>query len=185
MGNCFKKIETAEGNVKKKFLTRPLRTFRLFQKILKKLFVGLKWIEFHLKNSRNDLTCCGIRTKSGNETNHCGPTVVLFCFRSHGKKIWSKYKEESATLWVFTHVFWLWELMLLIRKDYLIIEMICAECNLFSCSFLSKWLFKWEELVMPLEAKFDSDWCIAFLPFDWMTWFGRWQQLIDKRITVV
>ena len=67
-------------------------------------------------------------------------------------------------LWVFTCGFWLWELMLLIRKVYLIIEMICAECNLCSRSFfLAKWLFKLEELVLHLEARFNSDWCIAFL----------------------
>ena len=66
--------------------------------------------------------------------------------------------------WVFTHGFWLWELMLLIRKVYLIIEIICAECNLSSRSFfLAKWLFKLEELVLHLEARFNSDWCIAFL----------------------
>ena len=54
--------------------------------------------------------------------------------------------------------------MLLIRKVYLIIEMICAECNLSSRSFfLAKWLFKLEELVLHLEARFNSDKCIAFL----------------------
>jgi len=42
--------------------------------------------------------------------------------------------------------------------------MICAECNLCSRSFfLAKWLFKLEELVLHLEARFNSDWCIAFL----------------------
>ena len=29
--------------------------------------------------------------------------------------------------------------------------------------FLAKWLFKLEELVLHLEARFNSDWCIAFL----------------------
>ena len=79
-------------------------------------------------------------------------------------QIWSKYKGQSVMSWVFTHVFWLWELILLIRKGYLIIEMICAERNLFSCSFfLAKWLFKLKELVLHFEARFNSDWCIAFL----------------------
>ena len=40
----------------------------------------------------------------------------------------------------------------------LIIETICAECNLCSRSFfLAKWLFKLEELVLHLEARFNSD----------------------------
>ena len=42
--------------------------------------------------------------------------------------------------------------------------MICAEWSLFSCSrFFAKWLFSWDELELPLEARFNSDWCIAFL----------------------
>ena len=42
--------------------------------------------------------------------------------------------------------------------------MICAEWSLFSCSrFFAKWLFNWEELDLLLEARFNSDWCIAFL----------------------
>ncbi len=43
-------------------------------------------------------------------------------------------------------------------------ELICAECNLFSCSlFLARWLFSFEELELPLAARFNSAWCIAFL----------------------
>ena len=42
--------------------------------------------------------------------------------------------------------------------------MICAEWSRFSCSrFFAKWLFSWEELELALEARFNSDWCIAFL----------------------
>ena len=69
-------------------------------------------------------------------------------------------------MWVFTCVFWSWELILLIRKGYLIIEIICAECNLSSRSFfLAKWLFKLEELVLHLEARFNSDGCIFLFAF--------------------
>ena len=40
--------------------------------------------------------------------------------------------------------------------------MICAECNLFSCSlFFARWLFNFVELELHLEARFNSDWCIA------------------------
>ena len=56
------------------------------------------------------------------------------------------------------------KLILSIRKIYLIIEVICAKWSLFSCSlFFAKWLFNWEELELPLAARFNSDWCIAFL----------------------
>jgi hypothetical protein len=42
--------------------------------------------------------------------------------------------------------------------------MIWAECSLFSCSFFwAKWLFSWKEIDLPLEARFNSDWCISFL----------------------
>ncbi len=42
--------------------------------------------------------------------------------------------------------------------------MIWVECSLFSWSlFFAKWLFNWEEKDLPLEARFNSDWCIAFL----------------------
>ena len=73
-------------------------------------------------------------------------------------------KKNNRIPWVFTHGIRLWELIVPIRKVYLIIEVICAECNLSSRSFfLAKWLFKLEELVLHLEARFNSDWCIAFL----------------------
>ena len=132
---------------------------------MKKLLVWFKWIELHLENARNDLTCCCICTKGCNKAKHRCPTIKLLCFRGHGKnEIWIKYKEELAIPWVFTHGIRLWELIVTIRKVYLIIEMICAECNLSSRSFfLAKWLFKLEELVLHLEARFNSDWCIAFL----------------------
>ncbi len=68
---------------KKKFLTRPLRTFRFFKKALKKLLIGLKWIELHLKNSRDNLASCGISAESCNKAEHRRPTIELFCFRSH------------------------------------------------------------------------------------------------------
>ena len=42
--------------------------------------------------------------------------------------------------------------------------MIWAESSLFSCSlFWAKWLFSWKEIDLPLEARFNSDWCISFL----------------------
>ena len=42
--------------------------------------------------------------------------------------------------------------------------MIWAECSLFSWSlFFAKWLFSWEEIDLALQARFNSDWCIAFL----------------------
>ena len=69
--------------IQKKFLTRPLRTFRSFQKALKKLLIRLKWIELHLKNSRDNLSSCGISAESCNKAKHRGPTIELFCFRSH------------------------------------------------------------------------------------------------------
>ena len=75
-----------------------------------------------------------------------------------------KSKEKLEIPWVFARGIWLWDLMLLIRKVYLMIEIICAECNLSSRSlFLAIWLFKLEELVLNLEARFNSDWCIAIL----------------------
>ena len=119
------------------------------------LLVGCMIKKF-LEDSRNDLTCCCICTKGCNETEHCCPTVKLFCFRSHGEnKIWSKYKELKGVLWVFARGFWLLELMFPIRQSYLTIEMIRAECNLFFLFFfLAKWLFKLEELVLHLEARF-------------------------------
>jgi len=125
----------------------------------------------NLEDSRDYLSCCCICAKGCNEAKHCSPTVKLFCFRSHGKnEIWIKYKEELAIPWVFTHGIRLWELIVPIRKVYLIIEIICAECNLSSRSFfLAKWLFKLEELVLHLEARFNSDWCIAFLFDFWLT----------------
>ena len=64
----------------------------------------------------------------------------------------------------FYSLIWLWELMSRISKYYLSIEAIWAECNLFSCSlFFAKWLFSFVELELPLEARFNSDWCIAFV----------------------
>ena len=42
-------------------------------------------------------------------------------------QICSKYKENFTALWVFTHSFWLWELILFIRKAYLVIEVVCPE----------------------------------------------------------
>ena len=54
--------------------------------------------------------------------------------------------------------------MLPIRKIYLIIELIWAECNLFACSLLfARWLFSSEEIDLPFEARFNSDSCNAFL----------------------
>ena len=51
-----------------------------------------------------------------------------------------------------------------IRKIYLIIEDIWAEWSLFACSLLfARWLFNSEEIELPLEARFNSDWCNAFL----------------------
>ena len=130
------------------------------------MLIGFKWIDHHLKNARNDLTSCGIRSKSCNETNHCCPTIKLFCFRSHKNqlKIWSKYKDPDKRLRVSSQFCLSRELMLDIREFYLIIELIWAECNLFACSLLfAKWLFKSEEIELPLEARLNSDWCNAFL----------------------
>ena len=54
--------------------------------------------------------------------------------------------------------------MISIRKVYLIIEVMCAEWSFFICSFLfAKWLFNREELELLLAARFNSDWCNAFL----------------------
>ena len=51
-----------------------------------------------------------------------------------------------------------------IRVIYLIIEVICAEWSFFSCAlFLARWLFSRVEIELPLEARFNSDWCNAFL----------------------
>ena len=67
-------------------------------------------------------------------------------------------------MWVFAHFIWLWDFIEFIRRSYLSIEAICAECNLFSCIFfLAKWLFRFVELVDPFEARFISEWCVAFL----------------------
>ena len=56
------------------------------------------------------------------------------------------------------------KLMLSIRKIYLIIEVICAKCSFLICSFLfAKWLFNSEALELLLAARFNSDWCNAFL----------------------
>ena len=42
--------------------------------------------------------------------------------------------------------------------------MIWAECSLFSCSFLfARWIFNTEEIDLPLQARFNSDLCKAFL----------------------
>ena len=78
-----------------------------------------------------------------------------------------QYKELIKSAWVFTHSSRLWELILFIIKAYLLIEAICAECNLFSCSlFFARWLFNCVELELHLAARFNSDWCIAsFLVF--------------------
>ena len=55
-------------------------------------------------------------------------------------------------------------LMSPIRKVYLIIEVIWAECSLFACSLLfARWLFNSEEMDRPLAARFNSDSCKAFL----------------------
>ncbi len=82
--------------------------------------------------------------------------------------------------------------------------MICAECNLSSRSFfLAKWLFKLEELVLHLEARFNSDWCIAFLfafcsssrifnsvEFEWLGLEDRnnsalWSELFLQRLFLI
>ena len=127
--------------------------------------VALLFVKVDLENSRNNLTCSSVCTKGCNEAKHCCPTVKLFCFRRHGiSEIWNKYKENCLTPWVFAHHLWLWKLIVFISKTYLSIEIICAECNLFSCSlFLARWLFRFEELVLLLEVRLKSAWCIAFL----------------------
>ena len=49
-------------------------------------------------------------------------------------------------------------------KNYFTIEAICAEWSLLACSlFLAKWLLRMEALDKSLDARFNSDWCIAFL----------------------
>ena len=54
--------------------------------------------------------------------------------------------------------------MLSIRKVYLIIEVICAECSFFICSLLfARWIFNKEALELLLVARFNSDRCKAFL----------------------
>ena len=69
--------------------------------------------------------------------------------------------KETRVVWPR---FELWKLIIDIRKDYFISEVIWAECNLFACSLLfAKWIFNSEELELPLEARFNSDWCNAFL----------------------
>ena len=109
----------------KKFLTRPLRTFRFFQKVLKKLLIGFKWIDLHLENPRDDLTCSGIRTKSCNETNHCCPAIELFCFRSHKYlEILNKYKVASRKMRELDSFSLSRELIFPIRRVYLIVEII-------------------------------------------------------------
>ena len=127
--------------------------------------VALFLVVIGLENSRNDLTCSCIGTKCSYEAKHCRPTVKLFCFRRHSNlEIWNEYKEYFRPLWVFAPSLWLLDLILLISKAYLIIEAICAECNLFSCSlFLAKCLFRCMELELTFELRFNSDWCIAFL----------------------
>lgn len=67
-------------------------------------------------------------------------------------------------LWVFTHSSWLWKLIFFIRRTYLSIEVICAECSLWAWAlFFANWLFSSVELDLLLEARFNSHWCIAFL----------------------
>ena len=135
-----------------------------FQKSLKKLLIRFKWIELHLKNSRNDLSCCCVRTKSCNEANHCRPAIELFCFRSHNRcEIWNKYKEKAEGSWSFSVFSLSRELMPLISRVYLVIEVIWAKCSLLACSLLlARWLFNSEEIDLPLEARFNSETCITF-----------------------
>ena len=130
------------------------------------MLIWFEWIELHLKNSRNDLTSCGVRSKSRNETNHCCPAVKLFRFRCHNScfKTWSKYKENWMSPRELIPLLRLWKLILSIKKAYLIIDLICAEWSFFSCSFLfAKWLFNIEDLELLFTAIFNSDWCNAFL----------------------
>ena len=75
----------------------------------------------------------------------------------------------------------------LFSKNHLFIEISWAEWSLFSCSrFFAKWLFSFIELVVPLEARFNSDWCIAFLLYFCLRYrifnsFGlEWVGLEDK-----
>jgi hypothetical protein len=83
-------------------------------------------------------------------------------------------------------------LMSSIRKVYLIIEVIWAECSLFACSLLfARWLFNSEEIDRPLAARFNSDSCNAFLlafclssrifNSDGLDWLG----LEDKKISAL
>ena len=46
-----------------------------------------------------------------------------------------KYKERIDVSWVYTYSFWLLDLILFIRKAYLIIELICVECIFFVLPF--------------------------------------------------
>ena len=52
-------------------------------------------------------------------------------------QICSKYKEILIAMWVFTHSFWLWELIFYIRKAYLWIEVVWAVWVLSFSSFIS------------------------------------------------
>ena len=52
----------------------------------------------------------------------------------------------------------------LFSQNHLFIEISWAKWSLFSCSrFFAKWMFSCDELEVPFEARFNSDWCIAFL----------------------
>ena len=65
---------------------------------------------------------------------------------------------------VFQALFRSRELIRSIRKFYLIIEVICAKCSFLFRSFrLAKWLFNRDALELLLAARFNSDWCNAFL----------------------
>ena len=58
----------------------------------------------------------------------------------------------------------LWKILSIYFENYLIIEAIWAEWSLFACSlFLAKWLLSIDALEKSLYARFNSDWCIAFL----------------------
>ena len=50
------------------------------------------------------------------------------------------------------------------KKFYLTMEAICAKWSLLACSLLlARWLLRIEPLDKSLDARFNSDWCIAFL----------------------
>ena len=88
-------------------------------------------------------------------------------FSASGDMVFVKYKLNIKKIFLcresFPAAIQLIELILFISKSYLIIEIICAACSLCECSLLlAKWLFSFEELDLPLEARFSSDWCIAF-----------------------